>query len=55
MKPLVVAITEAGGTVMPGWYHGVQSIQDLIDFVVARILDQFDIGSQLIHRWGDHS
>ena len=58
MKPLVVAITEAGGTVMPampGWYHGVQSIQDLIDFVVARILDQFDIGSQLIHRWGDPS
>ncbi len=51
-------VTEAGGTVvpaMPGWYHGVQSIQDLIDFVVGRILDQFDIENQLIHRWGDPS
>src|ERR1044072_1699872 len=34
---------EAGAVVlpaMPGWYHGVKSVQDLIDFVVARILDQ---------------
>jgi len=37
---------------MPGWYHGVQSVQDLIDFVVARILDQLDVPHELMRRWG---
>ncbi len=37
---------------MPGFYHGVKTISDLIDFVVARILDQFGIRNSLIHRWG---
>jgi 4-hydroxy-3-polyprenylbenzoate decarboxylase len=45
-----------GGAVIlpasPGWYHGVHSIQDLVDFVVARILDQLQIPHQLMHRWG---
>jgi 4-hydroxy-3-polyprenylbenzoate decarboxylase len=36
----------------PGWYHGVQSISDLVDFVVARILDQLGIEHRLMHRWG---
>ena len=49
-------VAEAGGIVlpaMPGWYHGVQSLQDLIDFVVARILDQLEIDHSLMKRWGD--
>lgn len=49
-------IAEAGGIVlpaMPGWYHGVQSLQDLIDFVVARILDQLGIEHTLMKRWGE--
>lgn len=37
---------------MPGWYHGVQSLVDLIDFVVARILDHLQIPHRLIRRWG---
>jgi len=37
---------------MPGFYHGVKTIGDLIDFVVARILDQLGIRNSLIHRWG---
>ena len=37
----------------PGFYHGVKAISDLIDFVVARILDQFGIRDSLIHRWGE--
>jgi flavin prenyltransferase len=48
-------VAEAGGIVlpaMPGWYHGVQSVQDLIDFVVARILDQLQIEHTLMKRWG---
>jgi len=48
-------VADAGGIVlpaMPGWYHGVQSLQDLIDFVVARILDQLEIEHTLMKRWG---
>ena len=37
---------------MPGFYHGVKTIRDLIDFVVARILDQLGIPNSLIERWG---
>jgi flavin prenyltransferase len=47
---------EAGAVIlpaMPGWYHGVKSVEDLIDFVVARILDQLDVPHQLMRRWGD--
>jgi 4-hydroxy-3-polyprenylbenzoate decarboxylase len=46
---------EAGAVILPaspGWYHGVQSAQDLIDFVVARILDQLSVPHQLMKRWG---
>jgi flavin prenyltransferase len=37
---------------MPGWYHGVESVVDLVDFVVARILDHLDVPHQLMQRWG---
>jgi 4-hydroxy-3-polyprenylbenzoate decarboxylase len=37
---------------MPGWYHGVRSVQDLVDFVVARILDQLGVPHTLMQRWG---
>lgn len=49
---------EAGAVIlpaMPGWYHGVQSVQDLVDFVVARILDQLGVEHQLMRRWGTSS
>lgn len=50
--------TEAGAIVMPaspGWYHGVSTLRDLVDFMVARICDQLGIDNALIHRWGtDH-
>lgn len=47
---------QAGAVVlpaMPGWYHGVRSLQDLIDFVVARILDQIEVPHSLMQRWGE--
>jgi 4-hydroxy-3-polyprenylbenzoate decarboxylase len=47
---------EAGAVIlpaMPGWYHGVRKVEDLVDFVVARILDQLRIEHQLMQRWGD--
>jgi 4-hydroxy-3-polyprenylbenzoate decarboxylase len=37
---------------MPGFYHGVKSIADLVDFVVARICDQLAIPHALVERWG---
>jgi flavin prenyltransferase len=37
---------------MPGWYHGVRSVSDLVDFVVARILDQLRVPHELMQRWG---
>ncbi|MDP6443856.1 MAG: flavin prenyltransferase UbiX [Pirellulaceae bacterium] len=51
---------EYGAVVLPaspGWYHGVRDVSDLVDFIVARVLDQFDIPHELIERWGaeDHS
>lgn len=47
---------EAGAIIlpaMPGWYHGVKSLQDLVDFVVARILDQLEVPHELMKRWGE--
>ncbi len=38
---------------MPGWYHGVDSLDSLVDFVVSRILDQLSIDNQYIDRWGE--
>jgi 4-hydroxy-3-polyprenylbenzoate decarboxylase len=46
---------EAGAVLlpaMPGFYHGVTSIQDLVDFIVARICDQLGVPNTLIQRWG---
>ncbi|MFO0942366.1 MAG: hypothetical protein U0930_16630 [Pirellulales bacterium] len=46
--------SQAGAVVLPaapGWYHGVQSLTDLVDFVAARILDQLDIDHSRTKRW----
>ena len=37
---------------MPAYYHGVKSIGDLVDFIVARICDQLGIRNSLVQRWG---
>jgi len=37
----------------PGFYHRPQSVEDIVDFVVARILDQLGIQHALVARWGD--
>lgn len=38
---------------MPGWYHGVKSLDCLVDFIVSRILDQLEIDNALMDRWGE--
>ena len=47
-------LSEWGAVILPaspGFYHSPRSIGDLVDFVVARILDQLDIDHSLGKRW----
>jgi 4-hydroxy-3-polyprenylbenzoate decarboxylase len=37
----------------PGFYHGVSAVSELVDFIVARILDQLGIDNDLSPRWGN--
>ncbi len=37
----------------PGFYHRPESVDDLLDFVVARILDQLGVPQTLVKRWGE--
>jgi len=51
----MLKLSQLGVTIMPaspGFYHQPQSIDALIDFVVARILDHLGIKHTLIPRWG---
>jgi 4-hydroxy-3-polyprenylbenzoate decarboxylase len=38
---------------MPGFYHRPKTMEDLIDHVVGKVLDQFDIKHSLFKRWGE--
>ena len=45
----------AGASILflaPGFYHGAESVEDLVDFIVARALDQLGVDNALIKRWG---
>jgi len=51
----MLTVRRAGATVLflaPGFYHGAQSMDDLVDFMVARALDQLGLENALIRRWG---
>ncbi|ACK70469.1 3-octaprenyl-4-hydroxybenzoate carboxy-lyase [Gloeothece citriformis PCC 7424] len=50
-------LAEAGVKIVPAipaWYHNPQTIEDLVDFVVARTLDQLDIDCVPLQRWQGH-
>ncbi len=52
----LATLNDAGAIVLfaaPGFYHGAESIDDLVDFVVARCLDQIGVSHALSGRWGD--
>ena len=36
---------------MPGFYHFPKNVDDLLNFIITKILDQFDIDTKLIQRW----
>lgn len=40
---------------IPAWYHQPQTINDLVDFVVARTLDQLDIDCVPLKRWKEET
>jgi flavin prenyltransferase len=51
----MLALRRAGATILPlapGFYHGAETVDDLLDFVVARVLDQIGLDNALIPRWG---
>ena len=51
----MLKLSRAGAVILPpnpGFYHHPQDVQGVIDFVVARILDQLDVPHALIPRWG---
>ena len=52
----MLRLSRAGAVILPpnpGFYHQPKTVEDIVDFVVARILDQLDVPHQLMKRWGE--
>ena len=50
----MLRLTRAGAVIMPaapGFYHQPKQISDLVDFMVARMLDQLGVEQKLVKRW----
>ncbi len=50
----LVTVTEAGAVVIPaapGFYHRPSRVDELVDFIVQRVLDQFDLDIEIARRW----
>jgi flavin prenyltransferase len=53
----MLKLTQLGAVIIPaspGFYMQPQTINELIDFIVARILDQLGIAQNLMPRWGEN-
>jgi 4-hydroxy-3-polyprenylbenzoate decarboxylase len=51
----MLRLRRAGATVLflaPGFYHGAETVDDLVDFVVGRCLDLLGVENSLVRRWG---
>ena len=51
----MLRLRRAGATILflsPGFYHGAETVDDLVNFVVARCLDQIGLEHSLSRRWG---
>lgn len=54
----MLTLARLGVTILPaspGFYHQPRGIEDLVDFVVARVLDHLDVDHGLMPRWGEKS
>ena len=52
----MLRLARAGAVILPpnpGFYHRPESVQGVVDFVVARILDQLGVAHDLMPRWGE--
>ncbi|WP_439136189.1 flavin prenyltransferase UbiX [Pseudomaricurvus sp.] len=52
----MLKLTRMGAMIIPaspGFYHRPRTIEDLVDFVVGRILDQCGIDQDIMPRWGE--
>lgn len=52
----MTTLAEAGAVILPanpGFYHRPGDVAALVDFIVARVLDQLGIGHGLLQRWGE--
>jgi len=52
----LLRLSKAGAQIlpaMPAFYQKPQSVEDLIDFVVGKVLDSLEIDHQLFKRWGE--
>lgn len=52
----MLKLTRMGAVIMPaspGFYHNPESVDDMVDFIVARLLDHLEIEQALIKRWGE--
>ncbi len=53
----MTTLAEAGATLLPanpGFYHRPQRVEQVVDFIVARVLDHLGIAHELIQPWGAH-
>jgi 4-hydroxy-3-polyprenylbenzoate decarboxylase len=52
----MLVVKEAGATLLflaPGFYHGAETVDDLVNFIVGRALDQLGLDIELLKRWGE--
>jgi len=54
----MLKLARSGAVILPanpGFYHHPECLQDIVDFVVARILDHLGVAHTLMTRWGEIS
>ena len=52
----MLRLSRAGAIILPanpGFYHHPTRVEDIVDFVVARVLDQLGVAHKLMPRWGE--
>lgn len=52
----MLRLSQAGAVIMPanpGFYQGARTLDDLVDYMVARVLDHLEVEHQLMPRWGE--
>ena len=53
----MLKLAQSGTVILPpnpGFYHHPKTIEDMVDFVVARILDHLEVAHTLMPRWGEN-